>query len=56
MAGFECGLVHRGRHDLLVTTGHTADARMADHFRVVREHGLLTIRDGLVPGHHALER
>jgi hypothetical protein len=56
MAGFECGLVHRGRHDLLVTTGHTVDARLADHFRIAREHGLLTIRDGLVPGHHALSR
>ncbi len=56
MAGFECGLVHRGRHDLLITTGHTADDRLVDHFRIVRNHGLLTIRDGIVPGHHALAR
>lgn len=56
IAGFECGLVHGGRHDLLVTTGHTPDARMADHFRIVGEHGLRTVRDGLVPGHGALQR
>ncbi|RVJ59505.1 hypothetical protein CN166_12515 [Sinorhizobium medicae] len=56
IAGFECGLVHRGHHDLLIATRHTADARLADHFGIVREHGLLTVRDGLVPGHHALER
>lgn len=56
MAGFECGLVHRGHHDLLITTGHTAEGRLDDHFRIVREHGILTIRDGLVPGHHARGR
>jgi hypothetical protein len=56
MAGFECGLVHRGRHDLLVTTGHTVGARMADHYRIVRDHGLRTVRDGLVPGYRAVER
>ncbi len=56
MAGFECGLVHRGRHDLLVTTRHTVDARMADHYRIVRDHGVLTVRDGLVPGYRAVDR
>jgi hypothetical protein len=29
---------------------------MADHYQIAREHGLHTVRDGLVPGHHALER
>ncbi|MCZ0964254.1 glycosyl hydrolase 53 family protein [Paracoccus benzoatiresistens] len=29
---------------------------MSDHLRIARDHGLLTIRDGLVPGHNALER
>jgi hypothetical protein len=56
IAGFECGLVHGGRHDLLVTTKHTSDQRMRDHFDIVRAHGVTTIRDGLVPGHHAVER
>lgn len=56
MAGFECGLVHRGRHDLLMTTGHTVDARMSERYRIIRHHGLITARDGLVPGYHAIER
>ncbi|TAU52523.1 hypothetical protein ELI43_06700 [Rhizobium leguminosarum] len=56
MAGFECGLVHRGRHDLLVTTQHTAGTRMAEHHRIAQNHGMTTVRDGLVPGHHAVER
>ncbi|MDH2329056.1 glycosyl hydrolase 53 family protein [Cereibacter sp. SYSU M97828] len=56
IAGFECGLVHGGRHDLLCTTRHLPGDRMAEHLRIAREHGLLTIRDGLVPGHNAVER
>src|SRR4051812_16428887 len=56
IAGFECGLVHGGRHDLLVTTRHTTQSRMLDHYRIAREHGMTTVRDGLVPGHHAVER
>ncbi|GHG31323.1 glycosyl hydrolase 53 family protein [Paracoccus aerius] len=56
MAGFECGLVHGGRHDLLCTTRHTPMDRMQAHLRIARDHGLLTIRDGLVPGHDAAER
>ena len=56
IAGFECGLVHRGRHDLLVTTRHTPAERMGQHLRTARDHGMLTIRDGLVPGHHVRER
>jgi len=48
--------VHGGRHDLLVTTRHTPDARLADHYRIAGEHGMTTVRDGLVPGHHAVER
>lgn len=56
IAGFECGLVHGGRHDLLVTTKHTPDQRMRDHLDIVRSHGVTTVRDGLVPGHHAIER
>ena len=56
IAGFECGLVHHGRHDLLHTTGHTPDGRMADHFRIARDHGMVTVRDGLVPGHDIGDR
>lgn len=56
IAGFECGLVHGGRHDLLRTTRHMPDDRMPEHLRIARDHGLLTIRDGLVPGHNAVER
>jgi hypothetical protein len=56
IAGFECGLVHGGRHDLLATTKHTPEQRMREHFDIVRAHGVTTIRDGLVPGHHAVDR
>ncbi len=56
IAGFECGLVHGGRHDLLSTTRHIAAERMGAHFRIVAEHGMTTVRDGLVPGHHVLGR
>lgn len=56
IAGFECGLVHRGRHDLLVSTRHTPAQRMAEHFTIAREHGMATVRDGLVPGHHVRDR
>lgn len=56
IAGFECGLVHHGRHDLLVTTRHLPPERMRHHFRIARDHGMTTVRDGLVPGHNAVER
>jgi hypothetical protein len=56
IAGFECGLVHGGRHDLLATTRHTAAERMHAHFEIVAGHGMVTVRDGLVPGHHVIER
>ena len=56
IAGFECGLVHGGRHDLLLTTRHTPHQNMRDHFRIARDHGMETVRDGLVPGHHAAQR
>ncbi|MDM9644853.1 glycosyl hydrolase 53 family protein [Rhizobium sp. S163] len=56
IAGFECGLVHAGRHDLLLTTRHTPADRMHAHFRIAAEHGMATVRDGLVPGHHVIER
>lgn len=56
IAGFECGLVRRGAHDLLVTTRHTPEDRMLQHLHIARDHGLATMRDGLVPGHNALDR
>ncbi|MDB5665059.1 MAG: hypothetical protein JWS11_1602 [Cypionkella sp.] len=56
IAGFECGLVHHGRHDLLETTRHTPQQRMYDHLRIAYDHGMKTVRDGLVPGHNAVER
>ena len=49
-------MVHGGRHDLLMTTRHTPKSRMLDHYRIAREHGMRTVRDGLVPGHHVSER
>jgi hypothetical protein len=56
IAGFECGLVHRGQHDLLLTTQHTPDRLAVEHYRIVRNHGMKTVRDGLVPGHNAVDR
>lgn len=56
IAGFECGLVHGGVHDLLVTTRHIPQDRMLQHLHIARDHGMLTIRDGLVPGHRARDR
>lgn len=56
IAGFECGLVHGGHHDLLVTTRHLPQDRMGKHFGIVRDHGMLTVRDGLVPNHNAVHR
>lgn len=56
LAGFECGLVHGGRHDLLLTTRHTPAEQMRQHFRIARDHGMSTVRDGLVPGHHVIDR
>lgn len=29
---------------------------MAEHYRIARNHGMTTVRDGLVPGHHAVAR
>lgn len=56
IAGFECGLVHQGGHDLLVTTRHTDHSDMLDHYRIICNHGMMTVRDGLVPGHDAIQR
>ncbi|WP_275788999.1 glycosyl hydrolase 53 family protein [Pararhizobium gei] len=56
VAGFECGIVHRGKHDLLRTTRHLAGDRMREHFRIAIDHGILVARDGLVPGHDTVER
>lgn len=50
------GLVHGGRHDLLCTHRHLPADRMQEHLRIAREYGLLTILDGLVPGHNAVKR
>jgi hypothetical protein len=56
IAGFECGLVHGGRHDLLVSTRHLPGDRMAQHLAISRDHGMTTVRDGLVPGHAVTPR
>lgn len=56
IAGFECGLVHGGSHDLLATTRHLPQDRMGQHLAIARDHGMRTVRDGLVPGHNAVER
>jgi hypothetical protein len=46
-AGFECGFLGWNGHDLLRTTRHLPDQRMAAHYATVRSHGLATVRDGL---------
>ncbi|WP_061936008.1 hypothetical protein [Aureimonas sp. AU22] len=46
-AGFECGHLGWSDHDLLVTTRHLPDDRMAEHYAIVRAHGLCRGRDGL---------
>lgn len=56
IAGYECGLVNSGRHDLLLTTRHTPSKSMREHYRIARDHGMATVRDGLVPGHGIVER
>jgi hypothetical protein len=47
LAGFECGRLGWNGHDLLVTTRHVPEDRMADHYRTARAHGLVRARDGL---------
>lgn len=56
IAGYECGLVHGGQHDLLVTTRHLPADRMLRHLQIARDHGMATVRDGLVPGHRVADR
>ncbi len=47
LAGFECGRLGWNGHDLLLTTRHMPDDRMALHYRIARQHGLSRVRDGL---------
>jgi hypothetical protein len=47
IAGFECGHLGWNGHDLLRTTGHLPEARMAQHYDIVAQHGMTTARDGL---------
>lgn len=48
-AGFECGRVHGGTHDLLEATGHTPKRQMAQHYHIARMHGARWARDGIPP-------
>jgi hypothetical protein len=47
MAGFECGHLGWNGHDLLATTRHLPGDRMAEHYSIAHNHGLLSARDGL---------
>ncbi len=47
LAGFECGHLGWNGHDLLVTTRHLPEDRMAAHYATVRRHGMHAARDGL---------
>ena len=47
LAGFECGRLGWNGHDLLATTRHLPHDRMAAHYRIARQHGLVRARDGL---------
>jgi hypothetical protein len=47
LAGFECGRLGWNGHDLLQTTRHLPNDRMAQHYEVARTHGLTRARDGL---------
>lgn len=49
IAGFECGLLPNG-HNLLETTKHVPTKNMRDHYKTVHDHGLTTVRDGLIDG------
>ena len=56
LAGFECGYLGWNGHDLLRTTRHVPEQRMAAHYARVREHGLRTARDGLPWRHDPVGR
>ena len=47
LAGFECGFLGWNGHDLLAATRHLPEDRMADHYGLVRRHGMTRVRDGL---------
>ncbi|UFN51659.1 arabinogalactan endo-1,4-beta-galactosidase (plasmid) [Roseomonas sp. OT10] len=55
LAGFECGRLGWNGHDLLLTTRHVPGDRMATHYRLALDHGLLRARDGL-PWRHDVAR
>lgn len=56
LAGFECGFLGWNGHDLLVTTDHLPEGRMAAHYALARAHGLATARDGLPWRHDPVGR
>ncbi len=56
LAGFECGHLGWNGHDLLVTTKHVPEKRMAHHYALAAEHGLLAARDGLPWRHDPVPR
>ena len=56
LAGFECGHLGWNGHDLLVSTRHLPEDRMAPHYRTVRNYGLARARDGLPWRHDPIAR
>jgi hypothetical protein len=55
-AGFESGHLGWSNHDLLVTTRHLPEDRMAEHYAIARSHGLRQARDGLPWRHDPVSR
>lgn len=48
MAGFECGrLEWQNNRCLLTSTDHVVGGKMAAHYKLLRGHGVYTVRDGL---------
>ena len=53
LAGFECGHLGWNGHDLLHTTRHLPNDRMADHYAIAKAHRMHRARDGL-PWRHLI--
>jgi hypothetical protein len=56
LAGFECGHLGWNGHDLLQTTRHLPDDRMAAHYAIAKAHDMVRARDGLPWRHDAAAR
>lgn len=56
LAGFECGLIHDGRLDLLAATRHEPHDRQGIHYGIARGQGVRRCRDGLPFHKNAVQR